>query len=1022
MEGEPNTRVGTVLDGTEMRLAEISIRRAGWVIVACLLAVGAVNVGVPQLEEVIADSSLPFIPENAEANKTFEAMDEAFGNGDSKSFLYVVAERDGGLTDTDRRFVEGLVPKLEDESGVSSVQDVSANRLLFDSLTSKDEEAVYFQLGLYGDTGAPLGNRTIDSVREVVHRDHPSGLDVAVTGYPTTIADMSALTEASMTKIAIASVVMIGIILTVLYRRVAVTGVVLGFIGLSLALARGLTSLAGTWGMDVSTFTAAVLTAVILGAATDYAIFLISRYHEERRNGHDSDVAVGIASSKISVVIAASALTVILANASMVLADVGLFTTTGPAIALGVGATLALSMTLLPALVAVLGRRGLLDPHSATTNGGGSWQRISLMVVSRPGRVLVAGLVPLIVFAAFYPTLTRSFDERVVQPDTTESNRGYEMIADHYPDNEVLSDFVLITADRDMRNTRDLAALEQSAASVARTEGVQSVRSITRPDGTPITEASLARAMGRIGDRLGDAENEIEANEDESQELVEGAGGVSSGAGQVASGADQAVGGTGRLLGGARKLENGLERLSQGSGKAKTGTAELRRGARLLANGLETAHSQTKEAVDGLGMAYKALQASPTCGLDPACKQARDGIGQIYVAQRDQLLPGLREAAAAARQIAAGTGTLRDGLVKLDRGLNKAEKGASDLAAGQKLAQQKLGQLADGAGQVADGSSKVAGGTKEMTASMKELQKGLEEAAGYLQKTSKVAKDPAVGGFYLPPSAFDDPRLAATSGVFLSDDGRHARMVVIGKTDPFGHEGTDRLHHIVRAAEDGLRDTRLADSDVSSTGIASFNNDLENFMLDDFALVAAVTLATVFLILLLMLRGIAISLILMASVVLSYGSAVGLSVLVWQVLLDRPLDWWVPVNAFVLLVAVGADYNMLLMKRIREEAPDGSPLGIARAVSATGRVITAAGLIFAASMFGLMFGSVTSLGQFGFTVGMGLLLDTFIVRTLVVPACATLLGRRLWWPGRRTSTLEDERGFAASDLLPARQN
>ena len=326
-----------------------------------------------------------------------------------------------------------------------------------------------------------------------------------MTGYPTTIADMSAATESSLAIITIAIVIMITIILTMLYRSIAVTGVVLGFIGLSLASARGLAALAGTLGMDVSTFTASVLTAVVLGASTDYAIFLISRYQEERRNGHDSDAAIGIASSKVGVVIAASALTVVLANASMALAHVGLFTTTGPAIALGVTATLVLSMTMLPALVTILGRRGLLDPRPST-NGRGSWQRISTMVVSRPGRVLVAGLVPLIVLAAFYPALTRSFDERAVQPDDTESNRGFEMIADHYPDNEVLGDFVLIEADRDMRNVRDLAALEQSAASVARTDGVHSVRSITRPSGTPITEANIGRQVGEVGDRLADAE------------------------------------------------------------------------------------------------------------------------------------------------------------------------------------------------------------------------------------------------------------------------------------------------------------------------------------------------------------------------------------------------------------------------------------------------------------------------------------------------------------------------------------
>ena len=235
-------------------------------------------------------------------------------------------------------------------------------------------------------------------------------------------------------------------------------------------------------------------------------------------------------------------------------------------------------------------------------------------------------------------------------------------------------------------------------------------------------------------------------------------------------------------------------------------------------------------------------------------------------------------------------------------------------------------------------------------------------------------------------------------------------MIVIGESDPFSPAGSARNLEVERAAADGLRGTRLADSGVSTAGIAAFNGDLEKFMLDDFALVAAVTLATVFLILLLMLRGIVVAGLLLASVVLSYASAVGLGVLVWQILLDQPLDWWVPVNAFVLLVAVGADYNMLLMKRVREEATDGSPLGIARAVSATGRVITAAGLIFAASMFAMMFGSITSLAQLGFTVGMGLLLDTFIVRTLVVPAAAALLGPRLWWPGHRVD--RDDRSEA----------
>jgi len=102
------------------------------------------------------------------------------------------------------------------------------------------------------------------------------------------------------------------------------------------------------------------------------------------------------------------------------------------------------------------------------------------------------------------------------------------------------------------------------------------------------------------------------------------------------------------------------------------------------------------------------------------------------------------------------------------------------------------------------------------------------------------------------------------------------------------------------------------------------------------------------------------------------------------------------------LVAVGADYNLLLITRIREESGSGIRSGIIRAVRSTGGVITSAGIIFAASMFGLLFGSVSTMVQTGFVVGMGLLIDTFVVRTVTVPAMAALVGKANWWPSKTT--------------------
>jgi putative drug exporter of the RND superfamily len=108
----------------------------------------------------------------------------------------------------------------------------------------------------------------------------------------------------------------------------------------------------------------------------------------------------------------------------------------------------------------------------------------------------------------------------------------------------------------------------------------------------------------------------------------------------------------------------------------------------------------------------------------------------------------------------------------------------------------------------------------------------------------------------------------------------------------------------------------------------------------------------------------------------------------------------VPGLAFIVLVAVGADYNMLLISRLREECSSGIRTGVIRTVGSTGGVITSAGVIFAASMFGLVFGSIATMAQAGFVMAAGLMLDTFLVRTILIPAVAVLVGKANWWPSR----------------------
>jgi RND superfamily putative drug exporter len=148
-----------------------------------------------------------------------------------------------------------------------------------------------------------------------------------------------------------------------------------------------------------------------------------------------------------------------------------------------------------------------------------------------------------------------------------------------------------------------------------------------------------------------------------------------------------------------------------------------------------------------------------------------------------------------------------------------------------------------------------------------------------------------------------------------------------------------------------------------------------------------------------MLRSPVAGLVVVGTVVASYASALGMSVLIWQDLLHQDLHWAVAPIAFIALIAVGADYNLLLALRIKQEAATaGLRTGIVRAFGGTGGVVTTAGIVFGLTMSALLCSSVLSIAQIGTTITVGLLLDTLLVRAFVVPSLVALLGQWFWWP------------------------
>ncbi len=253
--------------------------------------------------------------------------------------------------------------------------------------------------------------------------------------------------------------------------------------------------------------------------------------------------------------------------------------------------------------------------------------------------------------------------------------------------------------------------------------------------------------------------------------------------------------------------------------------------------------------------------------------------------------------------------------------------------------------------------------------------------------------------FYLPPEAFDNPDFKRGLKLFMSPDGKAARMIITHEGTPATPEGISHIDAIKDSAFDAIKATPLSDAKIYVAGTASAYKDIQDGAKYDLLIAALAAISLILLIMMFITRSLVAAMVIVGTVVLSLGASFGLSVLVWQYIFGIQLYWIV--LALADHPATGgrsADYNLLLISRFQEEIGAGLKTGVIRAMAGTGRVVTAAGLVFAATMSSFIFSDLIVLGQIGTTIGLGLLFDTLIVRSFMTPSIAALLGRWFWWP------------------------
>lgn len=923
--------------------ARFTVRYAILVVVVWLIGAAAATLTMPQLERVVESRSQSFAPADSASSIAEQRAAELLGEPATNNVNYILLERDQPLNEADRHYYESLVAALRaDPAHVGSLTDLWSDPVTAVAAQSVDARAVTVRLRLVGMIGTSQASGSVSAVRDTVQKMRPpDGLRVYLTGPGATVADEFGAIDRQMLRIVFATVGLILVLLLVVYRSPVAAAIPLMSVGLAIAVARPVVAALGDTGLiEVSIFSVALLAAMMLGAGTDYAIFLIGRYREGRGRGLDPDESLVAAYRGVAPVIAGSALTIAAALACLSLTRVGVFRSTGIPCAIGILVVMLASLTLTPASIALAGHLGWLEPRRSRTTR--RWRRIGVSVARWPGPILTASLALILVAALPLTGLQVGWNEPAATPASAESSRGYQAADRHFPANHLLPAVVTISTDHDIRNPAGLIAVERITRQIMAIPGVQSVQSASRPAGVVPNEATLTFAVGDIGRQLNTTFDTVTERLSRLADL------------------DTALA---ALSAGVNRLSAGLQGSADGLRGIGTAAVDVRGGM----TGLQTTLTTVSGYLDPL---RGFVSGTPDCPDNPICSAVARVVQPV-----DDLLRSSDQIASGTDQLTAGAGRATDALASLPAAIN---------AMGEQIRQAR-------------------NATADLTGLAQSLGPQLVQLTDYLQEIGTQFQGSAAGGFYMPQRALADPRLRAALDQLMSRDGHGTYLLVYGDGHEWGGDGAQRTREIETAVHEATKEGTLTPTAVYVAGVGASALDLQHLVARDQKLLMATTLLLIFLIVALMLRSPVAGVVVVGTVAVSYGAALGASILIWQHLLHHELHWAVAPISFIALVAVGADYNLLLAMRIREEAGAGLGTGIIRAFGATGGVVTTAGIVFGITMFALAASNVLSVAQIGVTIGVGLLLDTLVVRTFILPSIVALLGRWFWWPTRITA-------------------
>ncbi|WP_078281225.1 RND family transporter [Mycobacteroides franklinii] len=889
----------------------------------------------PSLNEVAATRSVPLSPQNSESYQGMLNIGKVFQQYDSDSSAMVVLEGDDKLGDSAHTYYNEIVAKLKaDHEHVQNVQDFWSDPLTAAGSQSVDGKAAYVQIFLDGSQGTSASHESVAAVRQIVD-SVPAPQGIKAHVAGTTV--LNADTQvAGHQSMATMELVSVGVIIVmILFIYRSVVTMLISMVIIGLEL----------FAAQGVTATAGYLNIIGL---TPYAVSMVTMLALAAGTDYVIFLFGRYHEERSKGLSREDAYYVAYHGVSHVILGSGLTI---------VGACMCLTMTTLPyfqsmalpcaisVLVIVAAALTLAPAILTVASKFGllepkgklsttGWRKVGTSVVRWPIPIIV--MTSLIAIIGFVSLLTYvpQYNDQKFTPADMPANLAMGVADRHFSQARMNPELLMLEADHDLRTPADMLVIDRVAKGIVHMRGIERVQTITRPLGAPIEHSSIPFLMG--------AQN------------------------------------AGTLQTAKFNNDNSAQMLEQADELSKT-VASMERMYSIMQDLTATTHSMvgrthdlvkvTEDMRDNLSNFddfYRPLRNylywEPHCYDIPICQSLRS----IF-----DTLDGI------------------DNLTEQMQGLT------TDMDRMDQLMPQMLPVLRttiDSMGRMRDfmvATHSVMAGTQ---AQQQELAKGATEIGLYFDQ----AKNDDF--FYLPPDVFANPDFKRGLKMFVSPDGKAVRFIITHQGDPASVEGIEHVRDLKGVVADAVKGTPLADAKVSIAGTASMYADMQDGVTVDLAIAIIASMILIFAIMVLITRSVVAALVIVGTVAASLGTACGLSVLLWQDILGLGVQWIVIPLSMVILLAVGSDYNLLVVSRLKEEIHAGLNTGMIRGMGATGRVVTAAGLVFAFTMMSMIVSDLRVVGQLGMTIGIGLIVDTLIVRAFMTPAIAAALGRWFWWP------------------------